>query len=105
MSSYLTFLDMSAHARGGHYYSSNNHISGWEVLGFIVFVFLAMAIYQTAKLSLSTGGFFLNLGVLVGIGGILVACLFVGPIVVVVGIGICLYLGYHAINWWTERKQ
>jgi len=101
----IAFFDMSAHARGGGHYTSHSHVSGWEVLGFILFIFLAAVLYQVAKLSLTTSGLFTNIAVFAAIAGILVACLFIGPIGVVIGIGVCLYLAYHAHNWWTERSN
>jgi hypothetical protein len=49
----LSLIDSSAHARGSGWHPSNSHVSGWEVLCFVVFIILVIVTYQIAKQSLA----------------------------------------------------
>ena len=95
---------MSAHARGGGHYS-HVHVSGEELLAGLAFFLLAVVLYQAAKISLSNAGPLVNIAVFCAIGGLLVACVFIGPVAVVLGIAFCLYLAYRAHEWWVKRKS
>lgn len=96
---------MSAHARGGHGYSGHSHVSGWEILSAIALIILVTVLYQVAKLSFSEVGFFVGVLVLAAIAGLLIACLFVGPILVVVGIALCVTGYIWTLTHWSERQK
>lgn len=104
MSWFLSLLDVSAHARGGGHYS-NVHVSGGELLAGFAFLLLVVVLYQAAKLSLANASVLVNLAVFCGIGGLLVACLFMGPVAVLLGIAFALYLAYQAHERWVRRKS
>jgi hypothetical protein len=104
MATILGWLDMSAHARGGHGYSSHSHVSGWEILSAIAFIILVTVAYQAAKFSFSEAGFFVGILVLAAIAGLLIACVFVGPILVVVGIALCIAAYIWTLTHWFERQ-
>ena len=87
MASLWAFLDSSAYARGGHGYSSCHPNCGSSFLTGIALIVLAMLLYQGAKFAFTESG---NLGVsalvLVLCGGVAIGALFVGPVLMLVGL-------------------
>ena len=112
MDALAALFDMSAHAHGGHYYSSCHYNCGWDMLTGIALIVLVPSLYQLAKASLMDMKSMKDYGVAAGTLSfcalVVIAALFLGPIIVILLIIAGIVALFWAINaWddWQKKKQ
>jgi hypothetical protein len=96
-------FDMSAHARGGHGgYSSCHYNCGWNMLSALCAFILFGGVWAIIKGTWKDGGFIWgSLAIALG-GGVAIATLLIGPVVIVGGI---IAVVVAVVAWMSREKK
>jgi len=103
-------FDMAAHARGGGHYTSSCHYNcGWDMLTALSLFVLVPCLWILAKISLtgikSLKDAGLAAGVLAFCALVIVASIFLGPVIVILIIVVGSFIIISTLSSWEEEKK
>jgi len=103
-------FDMAAHARGGGHYTSSCHYNcGWDILTALSLFVLVPALWILAKTSVTSVKSLKDAGIAAGVLAfcalVIVASLFLGPLIVLVAIVVVVVIVVSTLSSWEEEKK
>jgi maltodextrin utilization protein YvdJ len=110
MDALSTIFDMAAHARGGGHYTSSCHYNcGWDMLTALSLFVLVPCLWILAKTSLtgikSFKDVYLAAGVLAFCALVIVASIFLGPVIVILIMVVGGFIIISTLSSWEEEKK